>query len=140
MAVIMLDEGLQDRLRAIYNETPVWPNEIRLFASVASGLSKSTVFADFTDITGMSYAPITFSGGWAFATDFTNHWCIATQNFSWTFTPGGGLTVEGWYMLAAPAGTPLHAHMAEMFAAPVVIPAGGGTIARTINDKYQACS
>jgi len=140
MAAIVIDEGLTGRMAAIVgNSVGQNPTALRLYTAVSPALSKATVLANFTQVGAvMGYAAKAVVGAdWSFALDTTNHWVIASASYAWTFTAGAGLTILGWYLInAANSKTQL----AEEFAAPVVIPAGGGSLTLTINDKYQGCT
>lgn len=125
MAALVIDEGLAQRMATFYaNSIARTPDSLRLYTAISPALSKSSVLADFTQVVPgtMGYGPKTMTGAdWSFAIDTTNHWCIATANYSWTFTAGAGLTILGWYFLNATGGKVM---MAEQFSSAVVIAAG----------------
>jgi hypothetical protein len=141
MAAVLLDEGLTQRLARVYgNSAGFTPTKLRLYTAISPALSKSTVYANFTQVTPgtMGYAEKTVSGAdWSFSLDTTNHWVIGSASYAWTFTAGAGLTILGWYLVYD---TGTKAHLAEQFSSAVVIPAGGGSLTLTINDTYQACA
>jgi hypothetical protein len=139
MAALIIDEGLAQRQATIYgNSIARTPDSLRLYTAISPALSKASVLANFTQLTAiMGYVAKTVAGAdWSFAIDTTNHWCIATASYAWTFTAGAGFTVLGWYMLSAAGGKVM---MAEEFPAPFICPAGGGNLTLTINDKYKDC-
>jgi hypothetical protein len=141
MAALVIDEGLAQRQAAIYgNSIAKTPDSLRLYTAISPALSKGSVLANFTQVGAgtMGYGAKTVVGAdWSFAIDTTNHWCIATANYAWTFTAGAGLTILGWYMLNVSGGK---VFLAEEFSSPVTILAAGGSLTLTINDKYQGCT
>jgi hypothetical protein len=140
MAAINFDEGLQGILAEKYQQTafllPV--NKVRLFTAISPSMSTATVKANLTEVGAvMGYAAKTITGtDFAFSLDTVNHWVIATAVYTWTFTPGAGLTILGWWGGDA---TNTKAILGETFAAGIVIPAGGGSLQLTISDKYKDC-
>jgi hypothetical protein len=137
---VIIDEGLAQRQAEFYQSSIAVPaNRLRLYTAISPALSKATVLANFTQVGAvMGYTEKTIAGAdWSYAIDTTNHWCIASASYAWTFTAGAGLTILGWYMTNNTGGK---AFMAEQFDSAIVIPAGGGSLTLTINDKYQGCA
>lgn len=140
MPAILLDEGLGTRLAMIYGSAAGHaPNKLGLFTSVSGGLSKTSVLADFSEVGFLQgYIPKTVVGGdWSYALDSINHWETATANYSWTFTPGAGLTIAGYFIVCTINNK---VEIAEVFISPVIIPIGGGSLALTIVDTYKNCT
>jgi hypothetical protein len=144
MAATYADQGLSVLLqkRNLYAIGAYNVFVVRLYTAVSGGISKSSVAANFTEVgTGtMGYAAYSTNPAtdWSYALDTTNHWVIGTLAHVWTFTPGAGLTIVGYYITQSQSGVDQLA-MAEAFASPIVIPAGGGTLTLTLTDKYQQC-
>jgi len=139
MAGLVIDEGLTDRMAGFYgNAASAPPNTLRLFTSVTSGLTRSSVVADFVEVTAINgYVEKAVAGAdWSFALDLILHLDVASATYIWLFTPGPGVTILGWYLLNSAAG---RVQLAEQFAAPVIIPAVGGSLELQIQDTYQQC-
>jgi hypothetical protein len=139
MAAVLIDEGLEDRMSGFYGSSGAHPPDvIRLFTSVAGGVSQSSVLADFVEVTPiMGYAAKAVAGtDWAYAIDLVAHNILATADYLWFFTAGAGVTVHGWYMLNVASGK---VQLAETFAVPVVIPPIGGALEIDVEDTYEQC-
>ena len=140
MAATYFDEGLPGLMRSRNGSaSSLTPGSLRLYTAVSGGIAAGRVKADFTEASGMGYAAATLSGSdWSYATlDTTNHWQIATVTKGWTFTAGAGMTILGWYVTDS-GNTKVM--FGEAFSSSIVIPAGGGSLSVTVNDKYQGCA
>lgn len=144
MAVLYTDEGLLNLLAFRNGDTSVTgkaPGSLRLYTALSGGGSptKATVKADLTEVGAvMGYIAKTLTfAAWSYGLDTTNHWIVGTTTQGWTFTAGAGLTILGWYILGSDNAK---VQLIEEFPVPVVIPAGGGTLSLTINDKYRGCT
>lgn len=139
MAAINFDQGLAGIVLAKYSQTTQKPvNKIRLYTAISAAISKDTLLSHFTEVGPvMGYVAKTVAGGdFATVLDTTNHWVTASAAYTWIFTAGAGLTILGWYATDGATGVAIEG---EQFAAAVVIPAGGGNLQVTINDKYKDC-
>lgn len=139
MAAIVFDEGLTGTLAVKYAQTIAKTvQHIRLFTAIAPAMSKDSIKANFTEVGAvMGYAAKAVApGDFGFVLDVVNHWVTGSAAYTWNFAAGAGLTIAGWY--ATNTGN-VNAVEGETFLAPIVIPAGGGTLQITINDRLREC-
>lgn len=139
MPSTVFDEGLQGTLASKYTQsTALAATRVRLYTAISPTLSKDSVRANFTEVGSvMGYVTkVIGSTDFAFFLDVVNHWIIGTAVYTWVFTSGAGLTILGYYVTDT-ANT--KAFEGEQFAAPVIIPAAGGSLQLTVSDKYKQC-
>ncbi len=124
MTLLVPDVGEEAMLEDIFKNASPEAQTLKLYTNAGKTPVEGDTDASYTEPSGNGYAAISLTrASWTVATvSGVTTASYAQQTFTFT---GGPVTVVGYFVIKATAGTLLYA---EKFSADAVVPSGGGTI------------